>query len=86
MVHAEGGQESCSLQLEGRKQSIVGMEQISRHHPIHLPTLLLLLVSDTGLEIYIIPLFFTVFEDLNPSSIWLFAIGMFWVLILLKAK
>lgn len=58
----------CSPQLEGRKQSITGMEQISKHHLIYLPTFLLL-VFNTGLKIYIIYLIFTIFEDLHPSSI-----------------
>lgn len=57
-----------SPQLEGRKQSIIGMEQISKHHPIYLLTFLLL-VFNTGLKIYIIYLIFTVFGDLPPSSI-----------------
>lgn len=75
-----------SPQLKGGKQSIISMEQISRHHPVYLPTLLLLLVFNTGLEIYIVSFFFIVFEDLHPSSIWSFVIGIFWVPIPLKAK
>lgn len=76
-----------SPQLKGEKQSITGMEKVSRHHPIYFPTLLLL-VSSTGLEIYrlFFFFFFTAFEDLHPISIWSFFIGIFWVPILLKAK
>lgn len=68
-----------SPQLKGGKQSNIGMKQISRHQPIYVPTLLLLLVFNTGLEIYII-------SHLHPSSIWSFVIGIFWVPIPLKAK
>lgn len=46
-----------SPQLKGEKQSITGMEKVSRHHPIYFPTLLLL-VSSTGLEIYRLFFFF----------------------------
>lgn len=47
-----------SPQLKGEKQSITGMEKVSRHHPIYFPTLLLL-VSSTGLEIYRLFFFFS---------------------------